>query len=180
MSKQEAEFATVVSHEGRSTVRRVFSRRSVGVMVLLGLLAACGVEQNASGDGWAHLGWYSTDTSVSDPELFVGVEEAEIAHGIEIGDTSSSTSAEELVLVFENLADGCGPSIFSDIETTATGLRLVTDIASLDDGPCEEFARFGVSVFAIDSSLLPENEGEITFDRDDGPNAVQTVIALPE
>ena len=38
MSKQEAEFATAVSDDGRSTVRRMFSRRSVGVMVVVLML----------------------------------------------------------------------------------------------------------------------------------------------
>ena len=38
MSKQDPEFATVVSDEGRSTVRRAFSRRPVGLMVVVLIL----------------------------------------------------------------------------------------------------------------------------------------------
>ena len=148
---------------------------------LLALFVSCGVEQESSGEGWLHLGWYATpDGFADDPEIFRSVEEAEVEFGIEIEDPGSPVSSEEFILVFRNFANGCGPSLFDDIATTQTGLSLVNAVSGNDERSCEEFARLGVTVFAIDDSLLPQNDGEITFDRDDGINSGQFVIQLPE
>lgn len=143
-------------------------------------VAACGVqEQAASGDGWTHLGWFSSGLEETESaELFDSVQALEASAEISIDQAEGTDLSGQLLLAVINTADGCGPAIYSDVESTETGLALV--LLPPDPGQdCTDIGIDGVTVFAIDPSIIPANNGEITIDREGRPAPQRVLVEVP-
>jgi hypothetical protein len=150
---------------------RIFS-----TAILLGLfLASCGAnapEQAASGDGWTYLGWHpSTYVAPGLAEIFTSIEDLESAVGGDIAREADATdlSSNTLLLINDPGSTSCGDPVYANVTSTATGL-------SLDSRACTDDAALGFTLFAIDTTLLPEGVDPITVESDYQPRTLDVAV----
>ncbi len=148
--------------------------------ILLGLfLASCGAnapEQAASGDGWTYLGWHpSTYVAPGLAEIFMSIEDLESAVGGDIAREADATdlSSNTLLLINDSGSTSCGDPVYADVTSTPTGLSLN---GVLDGRVCTDDAALGFTLFAIDTTLLPEGVDPITVESDYQPRTLDVAV----
>ena len=143
------------------------ARRTTFVCALFALLlAACGAsppEQASEGEGWEYLGFHRSGyRAPRQAQIFASVEVLETRSAIVV----DQPNLDDFVLLLVNDgADGCGPPVYDELTATETGLYL-TQAQDESGQSCIDIGIPGSTVFAVETSLLPEHDGLITVDRD--------------
>ena len=149
-----------------------------GCMALLAAACGAGVQQQTSGPGWDHVGWFATESFSREPAvIFTSRDELQARAGSVISDQVADEAIDydsQVVLVIENGANGCGPTIFNDVRPTEVGVTL--NRADTGELSCTDELQQGVSVFALDLNSLPSLSAPVILERDDKRPQEQTVV----
>jgi len=137
-------------------------------IALISLIAtACGggvVVQAASGPSWEHLGWveYSDYIPEERSGLFVDLLSIEDAFDTQIAAGADGVDFDSSVVLVQvnNANNSCAPGFFNEIQQSETGLVLVR--TPPPDAECLDVIRGGLSLFAIDLSVLPVPVDQVT------------------
>ena len=95
-------------------------------------------------------------------EFFTSTDDLEAALEVQVQQPANS---EALLLVINDNSDGCGPEVVDDVVGTTTGLNLIQAVDETDQA-CVDALFPGSMIFAVETSLLPDHDGQVMIDND--------------
>ena len=130
------------------------------------------------GPGWDHVGWFADPSFGRESAvIFTSQDELQARANSVISDEVAESSIDydsQVVLVIENGANGCGPTIFNDVRLTEVGVTL--NRADTGESFCTDELQEGVSVFELDLNSLPSLSAPVILERDDKRLEEQAVV----